>query len=265
MKNTTNIEIESQSKSTTLIQDFIPPSPPQTFLGRVMLKVVNWIERLNAAKAVYGNNPSYDAKKFPWVLEIEQEWKKIRDELERVMQRRDDLPNFQDISVDVKTIQRDNQWKTFFFLGYGKSSEENLRQCPETARLLKKIPGLTTAFFSILSPRKHIPAHHGPYNGVLRYHLGLLVPKEYECCKIRINEEFLTWQEGKTLLFDDSFEHEVWNDTDDYRAVLFVDFERPIRFPFNLLNKLVLSLAVFTPYIREAEQNLKVWEKKFYT
>ena len=254
----------NQQQTAIPLQQFIPPPPPKTFVARAVVAFIDWVERRIIANAVYGNPPVYNPNLFPWIAEIEKEWPQIRAELDVVMQRREELPNFQDISTDVKTIQRDNQWKTFMFCGYGKTSEENLSRCPETARLLKKIPGLKTAFFSILSPRKHIPAHRGPYNGVLRYHMGLLVPEPRQQCKIRIASDYLVWEEGKTVVFDDSFNHEVWNDTEGHRVVLFVDFERPVRFPFNLLNKLVLSLAVFTPYIREADQNLKAWEKKFY-
>jgi beta-hydroxylase len=245
-------------------QAFIPPPPPKTLTARLAVAFVEWVERRNVAHSKYGNPPVYQPHQFPWVADVEREWQKIRGELDVVLKRREELPNFQDISTDVKSIQRDDQWKTFMFLGYGKTSNENLRRCPETARILQKIPGLKTGFFSILSPRKHIPAHRGPYNGVLRLHLGLLVPEPRENCHIRVAKDFLVWEEGKAVVFDDSFNHEVWNDTDGVRVVLFVDFERPVRFPFNLLNKLVLSLAVFTPYIREADQNQKAWEQKFY-
>lgn len=248
----------------TQTQAFIPPPPPKTLTARILVAFIDWVERRNAANAIHGNVPVYDPKQFPWVSEIEKDWQKIRAELDVVLQRREELPNFQDISSDVKSIQRDNHWKTFIFTGYGRASEENLRRCPETAELLKKIPGLKTAFFSILSPRKHIPAHRGPYNGVLRLHLGLLVPEPRQNCKIRVEKEYLVWEEGKAVVFDDSFNHEVWNDTDGVRVVLFVDFIRPIRWPFSWLNKFVLSMAVFTPFIREADQNQKQWEQKFY-
>ncbi|MFT3781076.1 MAG: aspartyl/asparaginyl beta-hydroxylase domain-containing protein [Nibricoccus sp.] len=255
---------QETATSSTQTQAFIPPPPPKTLTARLAVAFIDWVERRNVANSKHGNPPVYDPRQFPWVADVEREWDKIRAELAIVLQRREELPNFQDISTDVKSIQRDNNWKTFMFLGYGKRSEENMRRCPETTRVLQKIPGLKTAFFSILSPRKHIPAHRGPYNGVLRLHLGLLVPEPRERCRIRVASDYLVWQEGKAVVFDDSFNHEVWNDTEGVRVVLFVDFERPIRFPFNLLNKLVLSLAVFTPYIREADQNQKAWEQKFY-
>lgn len=245
-------------------QAFIPPPPPKTLTARMAVAFIDWVERRIIANSIHGNPPTYNPKEFPWVAEVEKDWEKIRAELDVVLQRREELPNFQDLSPDVKTIQRDNNWKTFIFTGYGKTSEENLKRCPETAKTLKKIPGLKTAFFSILSPRKHIPAHRGPYNGVLRLHLGLLVPEPRQNCKIRVDKDYLVWEQGKGVVFDDSFNHEVWNDTEGVRVVLFIDFERPVKFPFNLLNKLVLSLAVFTPYIREADQNQKKWEQKFY-
>jgi beta-hydroxylase len=180
------------------------------------------------------------------------------------MKRRDELPNFQDLSSEVKTIQTDNNWKTYMFFAYGLTSDENCRTCPATAAALRKIPGMKLAMFSILSPHKHIPPHRGAYNGVLRLHLGLIVPEPREQVRIRVDDQICHWEEGKCLLFDDSYNHEVWNDTDSWRVVLFVDYERPVWFPFNLLNKLIMSLAVFTPFIREANENQAKWEKEFH-
>lgn len=225
---------------------------------------IKMVEGFNVRFSKVGNPPVYDKETFPWVREIESNWQKIRAELNDVMQRRDDLPSFHEIMPQVETITKDNQWKTYFLAGYGLASEENAKRCPETTRLLKKIPGMKTAFFSILSPKKHIPAHKGPYNGVLRYHLGLQVPEPKEQCRIRVHDRIIHWDEGDSIIFDDTYEHQVWNDTDGYRAVLFVDFVRPVMFPFNLFNKLVVSAAAFAPFIKEAEGKHKEWEKKFY-
>jgi beta-hydroxylase len=229
-----------------------------------VIRFIDWVERRIARHAIHGNPPVYDPTDFPWIAALERDAPAIRAELDAVLARRDELPNFQDISTDVKTIQRDDRWKTFVFCAYGKTSAANQRRCPATARAIARIPGLTTAFFSILSPRKHIPAHRGPYNGVLRLHLGLVVPEPQAHCRMRVEGSELVWSQGKAVVFDDSFDHEVWNDTDGTRAVLFIDFERPVRFPINLLNKLVLSMAVFTPFIREAAANQKRWEHTFY-
>ena len=254
----------TENKDPNETEQYKPLNPPTTITGKVIAAFIGWVEKLLIKFSVNGNLPIYDNATFPWSRDIEKEWKTIRTELDMVMERREELPSFHEIMSEVKTITQDDQWKTFFLAGFGLQSEENCRRCPETARILKKIPGMKTAFFSILSPNKHIPPHRGAYNGVLRYHLGLIVPEPIEKCRIRIDKEITHWQEGQSLIFDDSFNHEVWNETPGHRAVLFVDFERPVRFPFNILNKLLLNAAIFSPFIREAQENQKQWEKRFY-
>ncbi len=241
-----------------------PDYEVKEYMPGIMSLFIKLVEATNVRFAKHGNLPIYDNATFPWVAGIESQWKLIRAELDRVLERRDDLPNFHDIMEDVKTITTDNLWKTFFLVAYGIESEENSKRCPDTTRLLKSIPGMKTAFFSILAPKKHIPAHKGPYNGVLRYHLGLIVPEPREMCRIRIEDQVTHWNEGESIVFDDTFEHEVWNDTDGFRAVLFVDFVRPVMFPFNLLNEFLINAASFAPILREAEVKHKKWEKEFY-
>lgn len=251
-------------KEQNEVEKYTPLNPPTSIVGKTLAAFIDLVEKLLIKFSINGNPPIYENSRFPWAGEIESEWKTVRQELDTVMQRREELPSFHEIMSEVRTITQDDQWKTFFLAGYGLESDENCRRCPETARLLKKIPGMKTAFFSILSPNKHIPPHRGPYNGVLRYHLGLIVPEPKEKCRIRIHKQTTHWEEGGSLIFDDSFNHEVWNDTGGHRAVLFVDFERPVKFPINLLNKLLLNAAIFSPLIREAQENQKQWEKRFY-
>lgn len=232
--------------------------------ARFLMAIVAWAERLNLKYSRVGNPPVYDLATFPWVGEIESEWRLIRAELDRVLLRQAELPNFQDISSDVRTITTDNHWKTFFLVGFGVKSERNVSECPETWRILQKIPGLKTAMFSIFEPGKHLPAHRGPYNGVLRLHLGLIVPEPRDKLAIRVDKQVCYWEEGKALVFDDAYEHEAWNHTDRTRVVLFVDFVKPLRFPASFVNWLLMNVAVFTPFIREGLDNHKEWEKRFY-
>jgi beta-hydroxylase len=212
----------------------------------------------------HGDPHIYDSATFPWAAEVEAGWKLIRKELDQVMQCRDQIPSFQEIIKEVSTITTDQNWKTFFLSGIGMDCSENAKRCPETMKLLGKIPGMKTAFFSILSPHKHIPAHRGAFNGILRFHLGLMVPEPREKCRIRIGNDYRHWTEGKSLIFDDTFNHEVWNDTEGYRVVLFVDFARPLWFPFHQMNGALLSIGALAPIMREAGANQKKWEKKFY-
>ena len=238
--------------------------PPRTLSGRFGLWLQDKLEGFVARVSVHGDPQVYDARSLPWAAELEAGWKKIRTELDSVMVYRDQMPSFQDILKEVETIQTDNDWKTFFLAGIGMDCRENAARCPETMRLLGKIPGMKTAFFSILSPHKHIPAHRGAYNGLLRFHLGLLVPEPREQVRIRIGNNFYNWTEGRALIFDDTFNHEVWNDTDGFRVVLFVDFTRPLRQPWHWLNENFLRIGAFAPFLREAGKKQTAWQKKFY-
>lgn len=231
----------------------------RTFMG-----IVAFAERLNLRLARHGNPCVYDNATFPWVAGIETEWQAIRRELDRILKRRDDLPNVQDITVDAQSITQDSGWKIFLFTAYGITSRANIALCPDTWRILQRIPGLKTAMFSVFEPGKRLPPHRGPYNGVLRFHLGLLVPAGDEKIGIRIGPETCHWKEGAALVFDDAYEHEAWNETDQARVVLFVDFVKPLRFPANILNNILLSLAVFTPFVREGNANLRRWERQFH-
>ena len=244
--------------------DGIKPMARPSLVTRVFMRVIAFVERLNLTCSKVGNPPIYDNAVFPWTREVEREWRAIRAELDRVLTRKDDLPGFHEISSDVSTISQDRGWKTFILAGYGFKSAANIKLCPDTWRVCQKIPGLITVMFSILEPGKHLPPHRGPYNGVLRLHLGLIVPEPREQLGIRVEKEVYRWKDGEAVVFDDAYEHEAWNRTPHTRVVLFVDFVKPLRFPANFFNWLLLHLAVFTPFIREGMDNQKAWEKRFY-
>src|SRR5581483_894904 len=205
----------------------------------------------------------FPVERFPWIAELEASVPVIREELERVLEDREALPNFQDISKDQIEITTDDRWKTLFLYGYGFRSDLVCEMCPRTAELVTRIPGMTTAMFSILSPRKHILDHRGPYKGVLRYHLGLIVPADATACRIRVGEDVRHWEQGRSLMFDDTYNHEVWNDTEETRVVLFVDVLRPLPFPERLINELIVKAIGISPFIRDAKRNQEAWERRY--
>src|SRR5271170_7930218 len=89
-----------------------------------------------------GEKTFFEPASFPWVAELEAEWMAIRKELDALMVRREEIPNFQDVSKAQKTLTEGDQWKTFFFYTFGgKPIRENCARCPETVRLLERIPG----------------------------------------------------------------------------------------------------------------------------
>lgn len=226
---------------------------------RILAPIERWIGR----RSLVGDATFFPVERFPWIEQIEANWHVIRAELDRVMEDRDALPNFQDISKDQIEITDDDRWKTFFLFGYGFRAKLNTEMCPRTTALMEQIPGMTTAMFSILSPRKHILDHRGPYKGVLRYHLGLIVPQDAPACRIRVGDDIRHWQEGASLVFDDTFNHEVWNDTDETRVVLFVDVLRPLPFPESLINRLVVKAIGISPFVLDAKRNQEAWERRY--
>jgi ornithine lipid ester-linked acyl 2-hydroxylase len=162
-----------------------------------------------------------------------------------------------------RLVSRDDHWKTFFFTAYGYRVDANCASCPKTAALLDTIPGLVTAFFSILSPHKHIPPHRGPYRGVVRCHLALMVPGAPEACGIKVGGEVRHWHEGETMFFDDGYEHSAWNDCDGTRVVLFLDVMRPLRRPAADVNKALLRAIAWSPFLRDAKRRHEAWERRF--
>ena len=199
---------------------------------------------------------------FAWVETLESNWKVIRAELDQVLKTPERIPNFQDISTDQANITRDDKWKSYFLYGYGYKMPDNCKQCPETTRIIEAIPGMVTAFFSVLAPGKHIPRHRGPYRGLLRGHLALVVPEPREACWIEVGDETTRWEEGRCIVFDDTYKHRVENNTDAVRVVLFLDVLRPLKFPASLLNRIILQLIRLSPFIQDARRNQVAWEKR---
>jgi ornithine lipid ester-linked acyl 2-hydroxylase len=221
------------------------------------------IERFIGGKSLVGDETFFLNDLFPWISEIEANWTTIREEMARVLEDRDALPNFQDISKDQIEITDDDRWKTFFLYGFGFEAALGVELCPKTAALMQKIPGMKTAMFSILSPRKHILDHRGPYKGVLRYHLGLIVPEDARACRIRVGDDIRHWEEGQSMIFDDTYNHEVWNDTDQTRVVLFVDVLRPLPSPWSQINRAIVAAIRYSPFVLDAKRNQEAWERGY--
>jgi aspartyl/asparaginyl beta-hydroxylase (cupin superfamily) len=226
-------------------------------------RVLAPVERFVGRRSLVGEATFFDLELFPWVAEVERNWLVIREELDRVLVERHELPNFQDISKDQIEITDDDRWKTLFLYGYGFKTDLGTQMCPRTAALMERIPGMTTAMFSILAPRKHILPHRGPYKGVLRYHLGLVVPEHKEDCRIRVGQDLRHWEEGKSLVFDDTYNHEVWNDTDETRVILFVDVIRPLPSTESAINRLIIKAIAISPFVQDAKRNQRAWERGY--
>jgi aspartyl/asparaginyl beta-hydroxylase (cupin superfamily) len=166
----------------------------------------------------------------------------IREEMETVLSHRDQLPRYHELARSEQRISGDvdpdKSWKVFMLRSVAGDPVANQAKCPRTTALLNAIPNVYQAFFSILDPGKSIPAHCGGYLGYLRYHLGLQVP-ENDPPSMRVKDQIHIWEEGKSIVFDDSWEHEVYNKSDGSRVVLIVDFLRPMPYLLHQANLLI--------------------------
>jgi beta-hydroxylase len=129
-------------------------------------------------------------------------------------------------------------WRTFNLILFNQEVSSNVRLCPRTTAILRKIPKMQSALFSILLPGARIPPHRDPASTVVRYHLALKVPDSPRCF-LTVNDHQYRWREGVGVAFDEAFVHSVTNDTNQVRAVLFVDLLRDV----SGIGKVVQSLA----------------------
>ena len=158
-------------------------------IGKATLKLAGTVIY---RQSLISTEPVIDKSVFPWIADFENNWDRIRAELDEVLKTRDQLPCFHEVSRDQKHVSLGDNWKVFALYVLGEQFAPNCARCPETTRLLEQVPNIRNAMFSILSPRYHIPPHQGPTNALVRIHLALKVPQDSTNCKIKISEEFFT-------------------------------------------------------------------------
>ena len=193
---------------------------------------------------------------YPELRLLDRHQAVIREEMEALLADTACIPKYHEVSEKETyisgTVDPDRAWRVFMLKWVASGGlEPNRRRCPRTAELVDRIPGVLQAFFSILDPGKSIPAHDGPYLGYLRYHLALRVPAQHPP-KIRIKDTWYTWKSGESVMFDDSWNHEVVNPSTESRVVLIVDVMRPMGWLAHATNHLLTR--VIGPRTEEARQ-----------
>ena len=174
----------------------------------------------------------HDRSRFPWLALLEATSEVIKNELEPLLAAEATamVPYIQyPAGVPLRqwqALNRSRDWTAMHLLQNGHRIDVNARHCPRTMELLAAIPQpdvrdrSPNAMFSLLAPRTRIPPHTGVANTRLVCHLPLIVP---EGCGFRVGAETRMWREGEAFVFDDTIEHEAWNDSDELRVVLIFD------------------------------------------
>ena len=181
--------------------------------------------------------PFYDEALFPWLARLEQATDVIRAELNAVIA--EDWGKFHPYIQypegsplrQWKELNHSPAWTAFDLWRDGKKFDANCLRCPRTTALLAELPmavqqgSAPTAMFSVLAAHTRIPPHTGSTNVRLITHLPLILPPR---CRFRVGNEMRAWQLGKAWVFDDTIEHEAWNDSDETRVILIFDVWNPL-------------------------------------
>ncbi|MEO1201889.1 MAG: aspartyl/asparaginyl beta-hydroxylase domain-containing protein, partial [Pseudomonadota bacterium] len=181
--------------------------------------------------------PFFEREQFPFLDEFERRTEAIREELIHALAEREDgfAPYIAYRPGEPVNqwahLNHSSDWNAFHLYKGGEPVEENLASCPETRALLESQPLCTLSglcpnvFFSALKPHTRIPPHYGESNARVIAHLPLIVPGN---CGIRVGFETREWEVGKALVFDDTLEHEAWNESDELRVIMIFDLWNPL-------------------------------------
>jgi len=173
---------------------------------------------------------------FPWIASLEAAAAAIQAELQALLaEDGEGFAPYVNIPRGVPENQwaelnKSNRWSAWYLWKDGVRQDSACARCPETARIMESLPlcdisgKAPTAFFSLLMPGSRIPAHTGVTNCRAICHLALVVPPK---CGFRVGSEIRQWREGQAFVFDDSIEHEAWNESAEIRAVLILDVWNP--------------------------------------
>ena len=183
---------------------------------------------------------------FPNAKLFDERWTEIRDEAFAVAGMLSHIPRFHDIMPAQADISANDgrDWRVFIMKAYGVTVEDNLRRCPTVASILAEAPEVKSAILSFLAPGKHIPEHRGPFRAILRYHLMLSMPCDgsgVPACVMNIDGVPYRLGDGESLLWDDTYRHEVWNRSDQVRIALLLDvWRKDMPMDIALLSRTIL-------------------------
>ena len=132
---------------------------------------------------------------------------------------------------------------------------------PSLVRLLRSVPQIGTCAISVLQDGVHIPIHVGYYKGIMRYMIPIVVPKERDKVFLCVNEIKYSWTEGVGVLWDDTYPHKVYNNTNEIRVVIYMDVVRPLSWGLNALNRFILLLACNSKIVKDEIKRTEIQVK----
>jgi aspartate beta-hydroxylase len=183
---------------------------------------------------------------FPNARLFTDRWRDIQREALAVTGTLPEIPRFHDIMPAQADISANDgrDWRMFIMRAYGVTMPDNLKRCPTIASILAQTPEVMSSSLSFLAPGKHIPKHRGPFRAILRFHLMLSMPHDdtgKPACELNIDGLPYLLGEGDSLLWDDTYPHEVWNRSEQVRIALLLDvWRRDMPADMALLSRAIL-------------------------
>ncbi len=174
---------------------------------------------------------------FPESRKLDHQFDQIKSEVTKLIESRD-VRKYGDIDP-LRAAEVSTDWRLYYAYMLGETNTDAYRDCPLFVDFAERTPRVVNAIIAILEPGVTLKAHNGPYAGILRYHLPLTVP-DNNPPRLRVDREIHTWKEGEGILIDDTFEHEVYNESDGRRIMLIIDIRRPMGLLPDAMNRLSL-------------------------
>jgi beta-hydroxylase len=229
------------------------PSPALKRLGKIALYVFGRVPHgILALIDRYISGRTFERhlhpkERFPWSAEVEALYPAIREEVERMIAHKTHLPKVHEILPMTHLRFEERDWRQVTFLSYGHWIEDHCALYPNVARAFRLVPNLQLGTLSVLKPGETIPMHAHIYKGFLIFHLGVIIPETGDCA-IRIAGETARWENGKVLVIDPTYPHEVWNNTDVWRVIVLGEFSRPDLPPaLHVLDRLYCAVFNLSP------------------
>lgn len=201
-----------------------------------------------------------EAQYFVGASSFLNRWETLRDEALQVARNLQQVPRFHELMAEQAEISANDgkDWRVFLLKAYGVEIRRNMEMCPELARLVRDNPDVLSATLSFLAPHKHIPRHRGPFRGILRFYMGLDVPVDARGevqTVLAIEDIEHKIGSGQSILWDDTYPHEVWNRSDAMRIALLLDVRRHgLPWGLELLTRAVIKVVGWTVRVRKIAQ-----------
>lgn len=205
----------------------------------------------------YCNDPVvFNPTDYEWTSDFRENWKTILGEYLNYTTKYT-VPTHTKINKYTGSCDVKNKWRTLFLRAYNTDTSLS-KSFPKTMELINRCP-CTLAFFSVLEPGAKLSPHVGIYKGVIRYHLGLVIPDDCTQCFINVDNNIMHWKEGHDIMFDDTYLHHAENNTNQQRIILFLDIKRDFHNVFlNWVNSLFLKFIKSNDALNDTITNINL-------